>query len=221
MNIAKLNVKSREATGRGSSRRLRQAGAIPAVVYSRSGSFPLQVAQKEFIKLWKSLGGAAALVEIVDETGKNRLTLIRDAQRDPIHDHFLHVDFNEVVEDQEMTASVRVHVLGEPNGVKNFGGILQAPVHELRVRCLPRNLPRYLEVDVTHMNVGDSLHVRELKLQEGLKVVDDPSVVVAAVVAPAKEEEAAPVATVTPDAVPTARDLKAAEVAKETKEEKK
>lgn len=209
MDIAKLSVRKREATGRGSSRRLRKSDEIPAVVYGRSGNQPLSISVKAFHALWKKMGGGASLIEIADEQGETRLTTIKDIQKDPIKDHVLHIDFNEVYMGEAMTASVPFHTHGTPSGVKNDGGILESSVHELEVRCLPKDFPDHLEVDVSELEIGDSLHVSDMKLPAGVEVTDDPDTVLAYVAAPITEEELEELETVeevAADAVPTTRD---------------
>lgn len=206
MDVTQLNVRTREATGRGSSRRLRKADEIPAVVYGRSGNEALAVSVSAFQKLWKHMAGGAALVEIRDENGKTRLTSIKEIQRDPIKDNVLHIDFNEVYAGELMTATVPFATEGTPVGVKEHGGILESSVYELEVRCFPKNLPEHLTLDVSALEVGESVHVSSLNLPEGVEVTNDSETVLAYVAPPISEKEMESEAETPVDEVPTVAD---------------
>ena len=198
MEVLKLNVRIREAKGRGSSRRLRKAGEIPAVVYGRSGTNPLAINQKDFNALWRSLDGGASLIEITDDHGKARLTTVKDMQLDPLKDTILHVDFGEVYEGETMSATVQLHTTGNPKGVVEDGGILETTLHELPIECFPRNLPEFLEVDVSPLEIGDSVQVSDIKLPEGVEIMEDADTVVVTVAAPISEEELEAAETIDP-----------------------
>ena len=181
MKQVKLNVQAREATGSGSSRRLRQAGQIPAVLYGESGTRHLSIARIEFRNLWKEVGHVTALVEVTQDGADAMFSVIKDAQRDPLTGEFVHIDFREVQRGKPMEAEVAVRVVGEADGVRNQGGVLEQHLHEVEVRCRPRDLPEFIRADVTNLRVGDSLHVRELPALEGVTYLSDPDLVVAAV----------------------------------------
>lgn len=198
MEVLKLNVRIREAKGRGSSRRLRKAGEIPAVVYGRSGTNPLAINQKDFSALWRSLDGGASLIEISDDQGNTRLTTVKDMQMDPIKDTILHIDFGEVYEGETMSATIQLHTTGKPKGVVDDGGILEITLHELEIECFPRNLPDFLEVDVSALEIGDSVQVSDIQLPEGVEIMEDDDTVVATVAAPISEEELEAAETIDP-----------------------
>lgn len=118
--------------------------------------------------------------------------MIKDMQKNAITGAILHVDFVKVSMSEEIHATIPVTVTGEAAGVK-VGGVLQHPMRELNVKCLPGNMPEHFEVDVTELNIGDSLHVRDLAAIEGVEILNDPEDILVSIVPPAKEEEVAPV----------------------------
>jgi len=187
-----INVEARSGVGRSANRRLRGNGKIPAVVYGESGVESLQIDAHQFALAWRKIAGSAALLELHTE-GKeeNKYAIIQDAQRDARSDAFVHVDFKEIVRGKDMEASIPVHAVGISNGVKNFGGVLELPTSELSVRCRPRDLPEFIEVDVTNLGIGDSIHLRDLTPPEGVTFLDDDSIVVAACVGSSGGREAA------------------------------
>ncbi len=213
MDTLSLNVRIREATGRGSSRRIRKEGEIPAVVYGKSGSQALSVNEKEFRQLWKSIHGGAALIELKDESGKDRLTTVKDLQIHPIKDSILHIDFNEVIRGEAMTTTVPVVIEGEAEGVKVDGGVLSVLLHDTEIKTLPRNLPESLVIDISALKLGESTHLSDIQLPEGVELTGDPETVIATVGHPQPEEEVAPAEEVAADSVPTTREE--AEAAKE------
>lgn len=203
MKQVSLNVKSRTEKGRNASKRLRGAGSIPAVIYGESGVRDLSVSQKEFSLAWRSVVGRAALIELhLDGAEESTFAIIQETQRNPRTDAFQHIDFKEVVRGKDMEAEIPVIAKGVSPGVKN-GGILEFHAETLTVRCRPRDLPEAIAVDVTQMQIGDSLHVRDLPAAEGLTILSDDDLVVVACVGSSggasaaadesdDEEEAAP-----------------------------
>lgn len=197
MKQVALNVKSREAVGTAAVKRLRAAGQIPAVIYGESGVHSLSVDSVQFKQAWRKIAGSAALLELhLDGAEESTFAIIKEYQRDPRRDTFEHIDFLEIVRGKDMEAEIPVHTKGTANGVKNQQGVLEVHAHELTVRCRPRDLPEFIEVDVTALSVGDSLHVRDLPAIEGVTFTDDADIVVAACVGSsagasgASEEEA-------------------------------
>jgi large subunit ribosomal protein L25 len=192
MKQLKLNVTAREGKGRSASRRLRSAGKIPAILYGKHTE-PVQLAveEPEFRRLLKSVGGSATIFEFRRPDGRDALSFIQEVQKDPLTDEYLHVDFHEVAPNEKMEINVGVRITGESNGVKNEGGILDVSTYSLRIRCLPKDLPEFVDIDVTSLNVGDSIHVSELKVIAGVDFLDNPKQPVVACVAPAEEEAAA------------------------------
>ena len=194
MKKYQLTVTSREGTGRSASRRLRKAEKIPAILYGKhTKPETLAVNAPEFTKLLKEIAGRAALVELKREQGSNALSFLQEIQRDPITDRYLHVDLQEVKENEKMIISVSVRVTGEAYGVKTEGGVLDTATKRLRIRTLPKDLPEFIEVNVTELKMGESIHVSDIKQLAGVEFLDDPQQAVVLCVAP-PEEEAAPVA---------------------------
>lgn len=221
MKKYQLTVTTREGTGRSASRRLRKAEKIPAILYGKhTKPENLAVNGPEFVKLRKEIGGKAALIELKRDTGATALSFLQEIQRDPITDKYLHLDLQEVKENEKMIINVSIHVSGEAYGVKTEGGILETASHRLRIRCLPKDLPDFIEVNVTELKVGETIHVSELKPIAGVEFLDDKTQAVVICVEPPAEEVvavAAPVeGAVAADgtaAAPAAGDAAAAPVA--------
>ncbi len=189
MKQISLKVTNRTEKGRGPAGRLRRNGQIPAVLYGKSGNHSLAIQRADFLKLWQQMSGATVLIEIHREEEKPVFTIIQEVQRHPLTDHFLHIDFREIETDKPMTTDVIVHVTGEAVGVKRDGGLLEVHAHEVEVRCLPRHLPEHIEVDVSDLLVGQSIHVRDLGELEGVKFLSAPETVIVTCVGKTEEEE--------------------------------
>jgi len=199
MKKFQLTVSTREGTGRSASRRLRKAEKIPAILYGKhTKPETLAVAAPEFTKLLKEIAGRAALIELQRNPGATALSVLQEVQRDPITDRYLHVDLQEVKENEKMVINVTVHTTGESTGVKNEGGILEVASYRLRVRCLPKDLPAFIEVDVSPLKVGEAIHVSELKPLAGVEFLDDKNQAVVLCVEPPAEEVAATPAAAVP-----------------------
>jgi len=193
MATATLNAKSRSDRGKGVARKLRAAGEIPGVIYGH-GREPqsLTVNAREFGRLAERVRITSTVIELALE-GKSARTLIRELQRDPIRRSVLHIDFQELVAGEKVDVSVPLRLIGTPEGVKTGGGILEEVMHQIEVRVDPSNIPDHIDVDVSALTVGHGLHVRDLKLPEGVEVLDDPDQTVATVQIPAAEVEPVPV----------------------------
>jgi large subunit ribosomal protein L25 len=204
MKKYQLTVTPREGTGRSASRRLRKAQKIPAILYGKhTKPETLSVAAPEFTKLLKEIAGGAALVELKrEQAGAAALSVLQEIQRDPITDRYLHIDLQEVKENEKMVINVTVHTTGESTGVKNEGGILDVASHRLLIRCLPKDLPTFIEVDVTDLAVGEALHVSDLKPIPGVEFLGDKNQAVVLCVEPPAEEVAAVVAAPVEGAAP-------------------
>ncbi len=188
MSKPTIAVSSREAFGRGANRRLRSSGFTPGVIYARGESRPVSLDTKSFAMLWRQLADLTPLVTIRE--GEQTVTaLIQEVQRDPLKDTFIHVDFLEVSEDQAVTTRVALHTAGEASGVKNEGGTLEFHLHDVEVRCLPKYLPDYIDIDVTDLEIGNSIHVSDLPEVEGIEYTMHPGTVVISVAGQVREEE--------------------------------
>lgn len=184
----KISVNTREDVGRASNRRLRGQGMIPGVIYSKGESRIVSVDNKEFEKLWHDMIGRTPLVTLNE--GKEEIqALIQDVQRHPFKDHFVHVDFFEVTQGEEITAQAAVHITGEPEGVKTDGGTLDVNLHEIEVRSRPSNIPDFIQIEVSHLNIGDTIHVRDLPQLEGVTYLMSEDTIIVSVVGAMKEPE--------------------------------
>lgn len=192
MATASLTAKPRTETGKGVARKLRAAGEVPGVIYGH-GREPqaLTVNAREFDRLAERIRITSTVIELA-LGGKTARTLIRELQRDPIKRHVLHVDFQELVAGETVNVSVPLRFVGTPDGVKNSGGILEEVIHQIHVECDPSNIPDHIDVDVSALTIGHSLHVSDLKLPEGVEVTDEPEQTVAVVSAPKTEVEETP-----------------------------
>jgi large subunit ribosomal protein L25 len=184
-----LVAELRDATGKGVARKLRAAGRIPAVVYGKGvESQAISVDPSALQRLLQSTGaGMNTLIELSVD-GATRTVLVKELQRDPVRGRPLHTDFYLVELDKTVEVAVPIHLVGRPEGVE-LGGILDHPLRELELECLPRAIPESVDVDVTALDVGDSIHVRDLELPEGVSVRTDGNLAVASVIAPAVVEE--------------------------------
>ncbi|MEZ5275587.1 MAG: 50S ribosomal protein L25 [Opitutaceae bacterium] len=197
MKQQKLTVRARKGIGRGHSRRIRAGGEVPAVIYGKHNApQALAVNQRLLAKLLKDIGSSAAVLEIEEEGGKPRLSVISEVQRDPITDQILHLDLHEVDASETMDVSVTVHTTGTAFGVKNEGGVIELVAHDVLIRCLPANLPEFVVVDVTDMHVDDTIHISDLKPIDGVEFLDDPTQPVVSCGKAVAEEVAVPVAAV-------------------------
>ncbi len=188
-----IKADKRSELGKGGARSLRRMGMLPAVVYSDGNSTPIKVNRKEMAKLISSGVGEHALITI--ELSKNgektaeHSVLVKDYQNDPVTEKLLHVDFMEVSLEKAVTVTVPLVITTRPVGVK-MGGILQHRMREVEVECLPTHIPSKIEVDAGFVEIGHSLHVRDLPQYEGVEIVDDPGEVVLTVTAPVEEAPA-------------------------------
>jgi large subunit ribosomal protein L25 len=207
--MEKILVKAdkRPEIGKGGARSLRRAGLLPAVVYSGGNSFPIKIEGKQMTRLIYSGEGEHALITIeLNEDGAKTTdhpVLVKDYQRDPVSEELLHVDFMEISLKESVKVAILLDIVKQPAGVK-MGGVMQRRLREIEVECLPTQIPDKIEVDAEFINVGDSLHVSDLAVPEGVKVVTDPGEVVLLVSAPKVEaavEEGAEVEAAEPELV--------------------
>ena len=198
MATASLAAKPRTETGKGVNRKLRAAGEVPGVIYGH-GREPqsLSINAREFNRLAERIRITSTVIELALD-GKVAKTLIRELQRNPLDRAVLHVDFQELVAGEKVNVSVPLRFTGSAKGVKE-GGILEEVMHQISIRVDPANIPDHIDVDVTELTIGHGLHVSDVKLPEGVEVLDNPTNSVVTVVAPKAEEEVAP--AVTPEGV--------------------
>jgi large subunit ribosomal protein L25 len=187
----KLKAEPRTATGRSAARRLKARGIVPAVVYGgKEKSQPLQVSARDINAMLSHASGENILVELEIAGQKaTRPALLQEVQHSPVGGDVLHVDFHAISMDEKIQADVPLEPLGVPNGVKNFGGLLEQNLRVLGIECLPRDLPDKITVDVSALNIGDSIHVRDIKLPSGVTAKVPPDLTAFSVMAPVIEEE--------------------------------
>ncbi len=207
----KLIAERRTAIGRSAVRKLKASGAIPAIIYgAKDKPEALQVSKRDIGTILSHASGENILVELEIAGSANRLALLQEVQHAPIGGDVLHVDFHAVSMDETIEADVPLEPTGTANGVKNFGGLLEQSLRSLSIECLPRDLPDVISVDVSALNIGDAIHVREIPLPSGVTTRMPPDLTAISVLPPTVEEE--PVAGAVE--APTAP-----EVIKEKKEE--
>jgi large subunit ribosomal protein L25 len=186
---ANLIVSSRTTTGKGAARTLRREGKVPAVIYGHGRE--AESVSVETAALKKMLVGISAATTIVDVTVDDRApvkALIREIQRDSLRPaEIIHLDLYEVRHDEEITLQVPIRLTGIPDGVRNFGGVLDHVLRELEIEVLPANIPEHVDLDVTALTIGHSLFVRDLQVPNA-KVLNDPDTPICTVVAPRAEE---------------------------------
>ena len=192
-----IAVQDRKEFGKCASRRSRKSGMIPAVIYSKGKEAKAIMVDAD---AWKVLAGHhVQMVTLVDGANKTA-ALVKDVQFNHLKNYVQHIDFLEVDLNADVTALVPVHAHGDCLGVSR-GGILEFELHEIEVVCHPDHLPEFIAAEVTSLDVGDSLHVKDLAMPEGVRTDLDPEAVVAHVVRPKEEAEAPAEAAAEPEAI--------------------
>jgi large subunit ribosomal protein L25 len=216
MKSVALNAFPRALSRRAGSKRLRSEGRIPAVIYGREVKpESLEVIARDVENLMKHAVSENLLVDLsVQENARpKRLALVQEVQHHALSGQVLHVDFHEVAENEKVTIMVPVETEGEAVGVKTNGGVLEHVLFKIRARALPKDLPEVITVDVSHLDIGQAIHLGEIKVPEGVELIGDKNIPVISVAAPRTEEEEAAEAA---EAAGTAGEV---EMIKEKKEE--
>ncbi len=186
---ANLQAATRTQTGKGAARTLRREGKVPGVIYGHGRT--AEAVTIETGALTKMLAGINASTTIFDVVVDGRApvkALIREMQRDPLRPtEVLHLDLYEVRADEQVTLEVPIHLVGIPDGVRNFGGVLDHSLRELEIEVLPADIPARVELDVTALTIGHSVFVRDIQIPKA-RILNDPDTPVATVVAPRTEE---------------------------------
>jgi large subunit ribosomal protein L25 len=182
MEVTQLKASTRKETGKGPARRFRKEGSIPAVFYGRGEeAIHLSVNAAELLKVIKAKKENIFIKLLIEgEKPMEKLSLIKDLQIEPVSRRFYHVDFYEIRMDQKLTLDVPLRFAGIPVGVQN-GGELQHLKRDLKVSCLPSVLPDFIEIDVTGLDIGNSIKVQDIRVQDGVAVLDPGDVGVAMV----------------------------------------
>ncbi len=186
-----LNVAKREAVGKGGARSLRRGGFTPGIVYRGGESLPIQIAAKELALFISKTAGEQVLVNLDLPEGQKQ-AIVKDYQVDPMMGDLLHVDFQEISATEEIEITVHIVTTGEAIGVKRDKGILQYGIREIEIECLPDKIPGHITVDVSNLGIGQSIHVSDLKLGEGIKVLTDSGEMIVTVTSIKEEVVAAP-----------------------------
>jgi large subunit ribosomal protein L25 len=216
MKSVPLKAFPRAQKRRGPLKQVRSNDRVPAVIYGRqTAPQTLEIIAREISDLIHQHVSENLLVDLAIENDSRakRLALLQEVQRHPINGKVVHVDFHEVAEDEKVTVHVPVETVGEAAGVKNNGGVLEHVLFKLKVRCLPKDLPEQIIVDVSALEIGKTIHIGEITAPEGVELLGDKKIPVVSVAAPRAEEEAAPAAG---EAAKGASDV---EMTKEKKEE--
>lgn len=203
MKSVPLNAAPRSQTRHGEVKKLRASGRIPAVIYGRqTKSENLELNAREMTDLIHHSASENILVDlaVADNARPKRLALVQEVQHHPLSGKVLHVDFHEVAENEKVTVMVPVETIGEAVGVKTGGGVLEHVLFKLKVRALPKDLPEQLVVDVSHLEVGKSIHLGDIKAPPGVELLGDKKISVIAVAMPKTEEEEAAEAATEPTA---------------------
>ena len=192
MASASLSAETRTDKGKGVARKLRAAGRVPAVVYGHAREAQsLSLVTRDLEKLLSQISTGSTVVEL-SLGGTVTKTLIREVQRHPFKKQILHVDFQELVAGEKVIVDIPLVYVGVPEGVRLSGALLEQIQHSIEVRVDPSNIPNHIDVDVTHLAMGHSLHVRDIVLPEGLEVLSDEDATICAVIAPRAVVEAVP-----------------------------
>jgi large subunit ribosomal protein L25 len=202
---ASLQVASRTATGKGAARSLRREGKVPAVIYGHGREAePVTVETSVLNKMLVGISAGTTILDVAVDGRAPVKALIREIQRDSLRPaEIIHLDLYEVRSDEEITLEVPVHLVGVPDGVRNFGGVLDHVLRELEIEVLPSDIPEHVELDVTALTIGHTLFVRDIQIPKA-RILNDPDTPICTVVAPRTEEAPAvveEVATTEPELI--------------------
>lgn len=215
MEFIDLQANLREGTGKGLNKKLRREGLVPSVVYKKGEeTVSLKIDRKNLFKALHTEAGENVIIKLhIDgaKKRKERTVIIKEIQRDPVRDHLLHVDFQEISLTETLKVKVPIATKGEAIGVKQDGGVLQHVLWEAEIECLPTNIPEKIELDISKLKIGESLQVKDILPPGGVKILDDPEAVVFSVEHPKKVEEVV--------AAPAEGEIQEPEVIKEKKPE--
>jgi len=210
-----LTAEIREGIGKERAKKLRAKGLIPAIFYGpRSQTIPLVIDSKELGKALQTEAGENVLIDLDIRKGTQsdrKVVMLKDIQIDPLQRKTLHTDFYEVAMDEMVIVEVPVHLMGKPEGTK-MGGILEQVRRMIQIQCFPGDIPKSIDIDVSPLKIGDSIHVQDIKVEKA-KIISDTNFTIATVVPPVVEEEKV-VEAVAPEAV------EGAEVKEKEEEEK-
>ena len=188
-STATLTADSRVDSGKGIARTLRRTGKVPGVIYGRGRDSEALVMDAELLKRLIGKISSSTPIQVTVDGREPVTALMREVQRNPIRpEDILHIDLYEIHAGEEIHVSVPIHLEGIPEGVRNFGGVLDQSLRELEIKVLPRHIPEYVEVEVTALEIGQGLYVRDVQVPNA-EILADPNQVICSVIAPRIEEE--------------------------------
>lgn len=193
MEKIQLNAEAREEAGKKPAKKIRNEGFVPAVVYKEGKeTVNLKIREKELVYVLKTKAGANVLIglNIAGDKSKERIVLIKEVQRHPIKEQILHVDFQEISLADKLTIDVPLVTKGEAEGVVKEEGVLEHVLWEIKIECLPIDIPGKIEVDVTGLKIGDSILVKDIQPPTGVKILNAPDQTVVSVKMPHVEKPA-------------------------------
>ena len=184
MQQAKLEAQQRDTFGKQNARELRKEGRVPAVLYGRAqDTVAIQLNARTFKQFLRTYG-ENVIINMEVSTGNTETVIIKEIQRHPVDKHMLmHADFIRISLDEPVTSHVPVVLVGSPHGVQE-GGVLESPLREMTLHCLPMHMPNEITIDVGHLDIGDSIYVSELTLDEEIEILDEPERILAMVSQP-------------------------------------
>jgi len=187
-----LTAQARQEAGKGAARKLRQRNQIPAIFYGpNSEPTKLVVEYSDLERIVKGSSGENILIDLemhAEGGTQTKTAMLKELQTDPVYERFLHADFYEISMDKEITVNIAIQLVNTPIGVTN-GGMLENIRREITVSCLPDKLTKAIDVDISDMDIGDSLHIEDIQLPEGMRALEDGHLTVAVIAAPTVEKE--------------------------------
>ena len=186
-----IQVTPREQTGRQACKKLRSAGRIPAVLYGKEFNQSYSLDDREMRTLLRKASGTTSLLRLLGEKGEDELVLIKEIQTDPIKKSILHIDFIQVARGEDLQTKIPLALLGEAEGVKAQGGILEVLANEIEVKCRPSNLPSQIDLDISPLQLGGNLQIADLPELEGVSFVADPATLLVSCVGSAEGRSSA------------------------------
>jgi large subunit ribosomal protein L25 len=194
MKTISITANVREKKGRSGANATRRDERIPGVLYGQGKNIPLSVDRKEFVKAMAEAHGENVLFDVTFPKEAPLKSILREIQHDVLHRYVTHIDFQHIDLTKKIHVKVAIHLHGEPEGVKTFGGILEHTTREVEILCLPAEIPPHFDVDVSKLLIGNSLHVSDL-LRGNYEILEEPTRVIAQVTAPTVEKIAEPEVT--------------------------
>ncbi len=177
-----LKVSPREKSGSNACKSLRNSGKIPVILYGKAINKPYSVDDKETRMLLRKASGSSSLFRLLGDNGEDELVLIKDLQKDQIKDQILHIDFIQVTRGEDLQTKVPLVITGEAEGVKSQGGILEVLSSEIEIKCRPSNLPSQVILDISALELGSNLQIKDLPKIDDVEYVDSPEMILASCV---------------------------------------